>query len=88
MGEAYDCARLDLVDLGLGEDFDPANAEHVDRPYRFRLRPFAEELDAQLGPLEHACPLEHASLYLDAARARRVAAVLRRQLAAAEGGFR
>ena len=66
----------------LGEDFDPANAEHVDRPYPFRLRAFAELLDVELGPLEHG------SLDLDAASARRVAAVLRRQLAAAEGWSR
>jgi len=79
MGEAYDRARLDVVDLGLGEGYEPpGRAEHVALPYRFRLRAFAEELDSELGPLEHA------ALYLDAPGARRLTAVLRRQLVAAQ----
>ncbi len=71
MGEAYDRARLDVADIGAGEDYDPANPEHRDRPYRFRVRATADEFDAELGPLEHA------SLYLDAAGARQLAAILR-----------
>lgn len=78
MGESYDRTRLDIVDLGVGEDYDPDDAEHVVRSYRFRIRAFAEQLDDDLGPLEHA------SLYLDAAGVRRATAVLRRRLAAAE----
>lgn len=70
MGEAYDRAHLDVADIGGGEDYDAANPEHRERPYRFRVRAIAEELDAELGPLEHA------SLYLDAAGARQLAAIL------------
>lgn len=79
MGEAYDRARLDVADIGAGENYDPANPAHRDRPYRFRVRAIADELDAELGPLEHA------SLYLDAAGARRLAAALRLRVDTAEG---
>jgi len=65
---------------GLDDDYDPRREEHVDRPYRFRLRAIAEELDRGLGPHEHA------ALYFDASGARRVAVLLRRKVAAADHG--
>ena len=75
MGEAYDIAHLDLADLGLGADYDPANPEHRHWLYRFRLRATAQDLDLDAGPFEHA------SLYLDTSGARRLAAALRQRVA-------